>query len=240
MHDAAGHVHHAGVFVHDHHAAGAHHAANLGDRVVVHCHVDLGSGEQRAGAAAGNHGFEFFAVGYAAGHIVNELFHVHAEWNFVDARLVDVTGDAEQASSAVSRRAAIGVSVAAFANDGRHGAEGFDVIDHGRTAIEANDGREWRLDARITALAFERFHKGGFFAAIVIARSSVDHHIVIEAAAENILAEVAALVGLLDGFFDEIEYVAVFATDINEPLIGSDGTTSDDHAFDQLVRVHFH
>ncbi len=68
----------------------------------------------------------------------------------------------------------------------------------------------------------------------------MDQQIVIEAAAENILAEVAALVGLLDGFFDEIEYVAVFATDINEPLIGSDGTTSDDHAFDQLVRVHFH
>src|SRR4029077_7328305 len=47
MHDAARHVHHAGVFVHDHHAAGAEHGAGFGDGVVVHGNVDLGRTHQR-------------------------------------------------------------------------------------------------------------------------------------------------------------------------------------------------
>src|SRR6266446_6156160 len=41
MHDAARHVHHAGVFVHDDHAAGAEHRASFSYRVVVHGNVDF-------------------------------------------------------------------------------------------------------------------------------------------------------------------------------------------------------
>ena len=151
-----------------------------------------------------------------------------------------MAGDAEQTSAAVSRRAAIGVGFAAFLNDGWNGAERFDVIDDGRAAVEADDGREGRLDARIAAFAFKRFHQRGFFAAFVGARAGVNQQIVIEAAAKNIFAEVAALVSLLDGFFDQIENVTIFAANIDEAAIGSDGAAGDDHAFDQLVRIHFH
>src|SRR5437016_5114848 len=101
MHDTARHVHHAGVFVHHHHAAGAHHAAGLGNRVVIHWQVDLVGGHQRAGTAAGNDRFQFLAVGNTASHFVDELFHVHAQRNFINAGLVYVSGNAEQPGAAI-------------------------------------------------------------------------------------------------------------------------------------------
>src|SRR5215831_9747764 len=41
VHDAAGHVYHAGIFVDDYHAAGAEHGAGLGNGVVIHGDVDF-------------------------------------------------------------------------------------------------------------------------------------------------------------------------------------------------------
>src|SRR5579859_2531141 len=240
MHDPARHIDHAGVFIHHDHAAGAEHRAGFGDGVVIHGQINFVGGEDRARTAAGNHRFEFFAVGNAAGHFVDELFHVHAERNFVDAGLIDVAGNAEQARAAVSRRAAIGVSFAAFVDDARHGAERFHVVDDGGAAVEPDDGREGRLDARIAALAFKRFHQSGFFATFVGAGAGVNQKIVIETGIENVFAEVAALIRLADGFFHEVENVAIFAANINEAAIGADGAARNDHAFDQLVRVHFH
>src|SRR6266849_3196283 len=181
MHDAPRHVHHAGVFVHDHHAAGPEHGAGFGDGIVVHGKVDLGRAHQRAGAAAGNHGLELLAAWNAAGDFIDELLHVHAERNFVNAGLIDVAGDAKHARAAVPRRAAAGVFLAALENNGRNSAERFDVINDRRAAVEADDGREGRLDARIAALAFERFHERGFFSAFVGARPGVNDQVEIEA-----------------------------------------------------------
>src|SRR5207248_1390216 len=96
MHDAPRHIHHAGVFVHHHHAAGTHHAASFGDAVVIHGKIDFVGSHQRAGAAAGNHRFQLFAVRNSAGHFIDEFFHVHAKRNFVNAGLVDMSSNAEQ------------------------------------------------------------------------------------------------------------------------------------------------
>src|SRR6266436_1153077 len=231
MHDAARHVHHAGVFVHDHHAAGAHHAAGFGDRIVVHGQIDFVGAHQWAGTATRNNGFKLFAVGNAAGHFVDELFHVHAQRNFINAGLVDVAGYAEQARTAIFRSAAIGVSFAAFADDGRNGTESFNVIDDGRAAVETHDSREGRLDAWITAFAFERFHQSRFFTTFISAGAGMNQQIVIEAGVANIFAEITALVRLFECGFHEIEHVAIFAANIDEAAIGADGAARNDHAF---------
>src|SRR5579859_6155959 len=188
VHDPARHVDHAGVFIHNNHAAGAKHRTGFGDGVVVHRKIDFVRGENRAGAAAGNYGFELLAVGNASRDFVEKLLHVHAERNFVDAGLVDVAGDAEQASATVFRGAAVGVSFAAFVDDRRHGAECFHVIDNRGAAVQADDSREGRLDPRVAAFTFERFHEGGLFATFVGARAGVNQQIVIEARAKYIFA----------------------------------------------------
>src|SRR5260370_16031152 len=62
MHDAPRHVDHAGVFVHDYHAARAEHGAALGDGVVAHTNVDLARPYLRAGAAARDDSFQLLSV----------------------------------------------------------------------------------------------------------------------------------------------------------------------------------
>ena len=94
VHDAPRHVHHAGVFVHHHHAAGTEHRARFRQRIVIHRDIDLLGGQQRTGTSAGNDRLQFFPFGDAARHFVNELLHVHAERNFINPRLPDMTGDA--------------------------------------------------------------------------------------------------------------------------------------------------
>src|SRR5713226_3704942 len=240
MHDAAGHVHHAGVFVHHHHAAGAEHRAGFGDGVVIHGNVDLGRAEERTGTAAGNDRFQLLAPGNAPGCFVDELLHVHPQRNFVNARLVDVAGDAQHTCAAVSGRAAAGVFLAAFENDGRNGAERFDVINDRRAAVEADDGREGRFNARIAALAFERFHERGFFATFVGTRAGVHDQIKIEAGAEDIVAEVVARIGFVESSLDDVENVAILASNVDEAFRRANRASRNDDAFDHLVWVHLH
>ena len=104
---------------------------------------------------------------------------------------VDVARDAEQARAAVFRRAQARIPFAAAAQNFRDRGKRLDVVDHGGRSVQAHHGRKGRPDARIAALAFERFHQRRFFAALVGARAGVRGQIEIEAAAEDIFAEIA-------------------------------------------------
>ena len=56
--EVAGDVHHAVVFVHHHHAAGAHDGAELRQRFVIHRRVEHLLRDAAAGRAAGLHGLD--------------------------------------------------------------------------------------------------------------------------------------------------------------------------------------
>src|SRR5277367_781037 len=232
VHDAAGEVHHAGFFVNYDGAAGAEHRTDFGDGIVIHVDVNFAGVEQRAGTAAGNHGLQFFAAAHAASDVFNQLAQIESQRKLIDARLIDVPENRVQARAAIFRSAQAGVPIAAAANDGGHGAERFHIVDHRGAAVQADDGGKGRLDARIAALAFERFHQRGFFAAFVGARAGVGREVEIKSAAENILAEKAFGVGFGDRGFQDVNNVAIFAADVGVALIGTDGAAGDHHAFD--------
>ena len=59
-------IHHAGVFIHDDHPAGAHHRAGLGELVKVDRQVQKLFRDAAARRSAGLHGFELLAAGDAA------------------------------------------------------------------------------------------------------------------------------------------------------------------------------
>ena len=60
--EVAGHVHHAVVFVHHHHAARAHDGAELRERLVVHRRIEHLLRDAAARGAAGLHGLDVLAV----------------------------------------------------------------------------------------------------------------------------------------------------------------------------------
>src|SRR6266852_4690875 len=151
-----------------------------------------------------------------------------------------MAGNGKHARAAVPGSAAVGVGFGALEDDRGNGAERFDIVNDGGAAVEADDSREGRPDARIAALAFQRFHKSRFFATFVSARAGVDQEVEIEAGAEDIFTEIAARISFFKRAFDDIEDVAILAADIDETAIGVDGAPGDDDALDHLVRIHFH
>ena len=179
-----------------------------------------------------------FAALDAAGDVVDGLAEGVAHGELVDAGAFDVAGDAEEAGAAVALGAELGVGLAAHEEDVRGGGDGFGVVDDGGAAVEADDGGEGRLDAGDAALAFERLHQGGLFADLVGAGAGLGDDVEVDALfAEDVFAEEALGVGVGDGFFDDLEEVAVLAAKIDEAHLRADGEAGDHGAFDDGVRV---
>src|SRR5712691_4397048 len=97
-------------------------------------------------------------------------------------------------------------------DDRRHVAERFDVVDRGRALVEPFDRGKRRLEPRLRALPFERFDERRLLARLVRAGAAVDVDVAVEPAAEDVAAEKARPVRLLDlgleDFLDVIELAA--------------------------------
>ena len=89
-------------------------------------------------------------------------------------------------------------------DDPRHVGERLDVVDQRRPAVEALDRRERRLQARVAALALERVEQRRLLAADVGAGAAVDDQLEVAVAAEDVLAEVARLVGFGDRGVEDV------------------------------------
>ena len=74
-----------------------------------------------------------------------------------------------------------------------------DVVDVGRLAPEACDGREGRPGPRLAAAAFDGGHQGRLLAADEGAGAFFDMEMEAEVRAQDILAQQAVFVGLGDG-----------------------------------------
>src|SRR6187402_491993 len=75
-----------------------------------------------------------------------------------------MAGDTEEPRSAVAFAAYLGIRLAAHQKNRRCGRNRLRVVDHRRSAVESNNGREGGLDTRNTTLAFERLHQRRLFA----------------------------------------------------------------------------
>ena len=90
-----------------------------------------------------------------------------------------------------------------------------DVVDHGRRRVEARRRGERRLEPRLAAAALERVEQRGLLAADVGARAGVHDDVEVEAAAVDVLAEVARVVGLLDRPVQPADGVDDLAADVD-------------------------
>ena len=135
---------------------------------------------------------------------------------FEVAGLLHVAADAEDAGAGVVRRAELGVRRAAHVHDVLHVAERLHVVHDRRAHVETEHGGEIRrLDARIGALAFERFDQAGFLAADVGAGAAMDVDFAVEAGAEDVFPEEILRARFGDRLFQDLGAFGEFAADVD-------------------------
>ncbi len=91
----AGHVHHAGLIVHDNHAAGTHHRAGFCQFVEVHRQVEQAFRNNAAGRTAGLYRLEFTALGNAAADIEDDFAERRAHRDFDQPGIGNVADERE-------------------------------------------------------------------------------------------------------------------------------------------------
>src|SRR3954471_24342241 len=148
-----------------------------------------------------------------------------------------MSAKAEEAGSAVLRRAVIGEFLAAHKNDVRNRSQALDIINDSGAAPESDNSRERRTNARNTALSFERFHQCRLFANFIGAGAGVPIAIELLARAEDVVAEKALGIGIINRLLHDSEQIAILAADVDVSLLRADGESGDDHAFDNRVGV---
>src|ERR1700691_4550405 len=233
MHDPPRQIHHARFLVNNYQAARTQHRADFRHRVIIHRYINFIRRKQRTRASAGYHRLQLLAILHTAGDIFNHALQIKTHRQLVDSGLIDVAGNGVQPRPAVFWRSERGAPVAALSNDCRRSAERFHVIDYCGATVEPDGGGEWRLDARIAALAFERFHQRGFFAALVGTRSRVRRKLKIESGAQDVFPQVASRIGLADRALHDVDYVVILAANVDVPLLRADGPPGDQHPLDQ-------
>ena len=164
-----------------------------------------------------------------AAEVVDQLAQRHAHRQLVVAAVDNVAGEREDARARrVGRGADLRVLLRAELDDLRDGRDRLDVVDQARRGVEAGDGRERRLRARLAALALERLEQRRLLAADVRAGAAVED--------DRDAAEQLRLVHLLERRLDHLELVQVLAADVDEDLVAADRVRRDQAALDQPVR----
>ena len=170
---------------------------------------------------------------------VDQLAQRNAHGFFNGAGPFDVAGDAEQFGAGVVRPADARKPVPAATQDCRHNRDGFDVVDGGGTAVDADVCRKRRLQPRHAFLAFEAFKKRRLFAANVGARAVMDVTLEIPAV-DIVLADQLRFLGLIDRGLQALALADEFAADIDVANMRPHRERRDETTLDEQMRVVAH
>ena len=153
-----------------------------------------------AGGPADLRGLEAAVLGDAAADVEDDLAERGAHRHLDQAGVVHPAGQGED----LRARCSLGVPMAryqslAVGQDQRHVGERLHVVDAGGLAQVALLHRERRPGLGHAAMAFQRGDQGALLAADERAGAHADLDVEVEPAAQDVLAQQAALPRLLDG-----------------------------------------
>src|SRR4029434_991442 len=100
-------------------------------------------------------------------------------------------------------------------DDERHVAERLDVVHRCWTVVETFDGREWRFESRLGALAFERFDERRLLTGLVCAGAAMHEDVAVEPAAEDVAAQITRFVRPFNLRFEDLLTVEELAADVD-------------------------
>ncbi len=237
VHEEAGHVDGAGVLVHDDHAAGTHDGAQFRHLLVIDGGIEVLHGNHAAGGSAELGGLEFLAFGDAAADVIDDGPQGRSHRDFHEADVVHVAGQREDLRPLALFGADAGVPGAAAEDDLPDVGEGFHVVQDARLLPETGDGGEGGPRSGHAAFALDRGHQGRFLAADEGAGALVDLQIEVKAGSQDVLAQQAVFLGLVDGDVQAVDGQRILGPAVDVTLMGADGLGGDDHAFQNGVRV---
>ena len=162
------------------------------------------------------------------------------EWNphgFFDvAGTLDMAGNAEQLGADIIGPADGGEPGSTPPQNIRRHRDRFNIVDRGRATVEADIGREWRLQPRHALLAFEAFQQRRLFAADIGA-GAVRHVKVERKTVDIVLADQLGLIGLSDRGLQMLALPDEFAAHVNVAGVGPHREAREQAALHQKMRI---
>ena len=229
---------HVGRLVHHDDAGGAERRLHGTGAVEIHDQVfAIRRRDQRARGTAGNDRQQIVpAAADAAAVLLDQLAERDAHGVFHDAGRVDVAGDAVKLGADIVGAADAGEPAGAATQDVRRHRDRLDVVHGGRAAIQADIGRERRLQARLALLAFQAFEQRGFLAADIGASAVGDIELEREAV-DVVLADQSRRIGLVDRRLQVLALADEFTADIDVADMGAHRAAGNQAAFNQEMRI---
>src|SRR5690606_32746616 len=129
------------------------------------------------------------------------------------------------------------IGLTAIAEYPRHSRESLGVVYRGWLAIQAEAGRERRLETRLAFLAFQRFKQRGFFAANVGTVTMESVQFETEVGAEDIVTEKARFTRFAKSFFEAVVHFKDLAVNVVISDTDAHRVSRDRHAFDHNMRI---
>ena len=124
--------------------------------------------------------------------------------------------------------------------DGRSNSNSFNIGDSGGAAKNSNISGEWGLQAGLSLLPLKAFNQGSLLSTDVGASSTVHKQVKVVAGAASVGSKEAGIIGFLDGLLQVGGLVVELSSDVDVASPGTHGSTSNQAALHQGVRVVTH
>ena len=121
--------------------------------------------------------------------------------------------------------------------DSGSNSNSFNIGDSSGAAKNSNISGEWGLQAGLSLLPLKAFNQGSLLSTDVGASSTVDKQVKVVAGAASVGSKEAGIIGFLDGLLQVGGLVVELSSDVDVASPGTHGSTSNQAALHQGVRV---
>ena len=200
----------------------------------------MGFGYVGAQRAAHLHGADRAPRGGPAAEVIQQLAQRDAERLLHQPAALEVAGQLDRQRAARAAHAEVAVVGGAARQDHRQRGQRDHVVDHGRLAEQALDGRQRRTKAHLGALALQALQQRRLLPAHVGASAQAHFQIEVLARSAQVAPQVAAGACRRDRLPKRPRGMRVFAAQVDVALRRADGDARDGHALDEAQRIALH
>src|SRR5690606_23184 len=180
-------------------------------------------------------------IANAAANVIDELLQRHRWRKLVNARPLYMAGDGVQPQTGGALVDPLLEPVGTITQYKWDVDDCLNVVYDSWLRVKSRHRRAGRLQLGMAAVAFKAGDEGCFLAADVRSPAAVHDQIeVLPLNPEDVLAEIALLVCLVDGLLQDLRGLVILAADVDERLFTLQRLATADDAFDECVRALLH